>query len=319
MGKHTEVQSHRACTIGLPNGLLYARYQVLWNSFFAGLGLQTRNSGPTNREILELGNECSIDETCLSAKLYLGHVRSLLGTCDYILVPRINSWGRQRDMCTRFASLYDLVCNTFRDSGQKFLSCNIDAGKKLTEESAFVQMGEELGFSKKIAENAYHQAKKEDENQWKIRLRKEEALYREKGIKVMIAAHSYIIEDDYYGKPIADYLRSLDLIPIRADITDRKEALKQSLKVSPTLKWEWNREIIGSLQMHREQIDGIVLVSAFPCGPDSMTDEIVSRHFAPLPVLRLVLDTQTGTAGIETRLESFADILSFQKKGGLAQ
>lgn len=68
--------------------------------------------------------------------------------------------------------------------------------------------------------------------------------------------------------------------------------------------------------MHREQIDGIVLVSAFPCGPDSMTDEIVSRHFAPLPVLRLVLDTQTGTAGIETPLESFADILSFQKKGG---
>lgn len=52
-------------------------------------------------------------------------------------------------MCTRFASLYDLVCNTFRDRGQKFLSCNIDAGKKLTEESAFVQMGEELGFSKK--------------------------------------------------------------------------------------------------------------------------------------------------------------------------
>ncbi|MDO4329367.1 MAG: hypothetical protein Q4C66_08535, partial [Lachnospiraceae bacterium] len=132
-------------------------------------------------------------------------------------------------------------------------------------------------------------------------------------IKIMIAAHSYLIEDAYFGKPIIDYLKELGCTPIRADIADTKEALKQSLKVSPTMKWEWSREITGNIQIHKDQIDGIILVSAFPCGPDSMVNEIISRKFSHIPILNLVLDSQSGTAGIETRLESFVDIIRFKK------
>lgn len=68
--------------------------------------------------------------------------------------------------------------------------------------------------------------------------------------------------------------------------------------------------------MHREKTDGIILLTAFPCGPDSMVNEIITREFQDIPILALVLDTQNGTAGIETRLESFIDILR-SKKGGL--
>lgn len=80
-------------TIGLPNALLYSRYQVLWKTFFAALGIETVVSGPTNKETLQLGAENAIDESCLSAKIYLGHIRSLIGKCDYILIPRISNWG----------------------------------------------------------------------------------------------------------------------------------------------------------------------------------------------------------------------------------
>ena len=44
-----------------------------------------------------------------------------------------------------------------------------------------------------------------------------------------------------------------------------------------------------------------------------MTNDIITREFREIPVLNLVLDTQNGTAGIETRLESFVDILKFKK------
>ena len=74
-----------------------------------------------------------------------------------------------------------------------------------------------------------------------------------------------------------------------------------------------NCEIAGNLQMHRDKIDGIILISAFPCGPDSMVNEMIARSFRELPVLKLILDTQAGTAGIETRLESFVDILKLKK------
>jgi predicted nucleotide-binding protein (sugar kinase/HSP70/actin superfamily) len=34
------------------------------------------------------------------------------------------------------------------------------------------------------------------------------------------------------------------------------------------------------------------------------------------PILKVVLDGQSGEAGLQTRIESFIDILTFQKKGG---
>ncbi|MGN0130848.1 MAG: acyl-CoA dehydratase activase-related protein [Lachnospiraceae bacterium] len=311
-----EEPTQRQLTIGFPSALLYYRFEVLWKNFFASLGVKVITSQPTNKETLCLGSESAIDESCLSAKIYLGHVRTLIGKCDYILVPRISNWGRQRCMCTRFESLYDLVCNVFRDTGQKFLSYNVAVSKKLTEETAFLNLGLELGFPRKMVKEAYKTSRKKEASIWKAQIKEQENLYKNDGMKIVIAAHSYLIKDDYFGKPVIDYLKKLDTIPIRADITDRKEALKQSLKVSPTLKWEMSREIVGSLQMHREKIDGIILLTAFPCGPDSMVNEIITREFRDIPILTLVLDIQNGIAGIETRLESFVDILRF-KKGGL--
>lgn len=311
--KKTQNQPFPPPVIGLPNALLYHRYAVLWERFFTHLGAEVIVSEATNKELLQKGMELSIDESCLSAKIYLGHVHSLIGKCDYILVPRINSWGRQRAMCTRFASQYDLVCNVFRSTGQRFLCYNVDVPQKQTEEDAFLEMGTALHFPKKTVADAYKNAKKEEAADWKNRVRSQEQLYKSDGFKIMIASHSYILDDAYFGKPITDYLKALGVTPIRADITDRREALKQSLKVSPTLKWEVNREIVGNLWMHRDRIDGIILISAFPCGPDSMVNEIISRSFNELPVLNLVLDSQTGAAGIETRLESFVDILRLKK------
>ena len=76
------------------------------------------------------------------------------------------------------------------------------------------------------------------------------------------------------------------------------------------------RDSIGAILLLHERIDGIVLVSAFPCGPDSMTDDAILRCIQGKPILNLTIDAQSGTAGLETRVESFVDILRYQQKGG---
>ena len=54
----------------------------------------------------------------------------------------------------------------------------------------------------------------------------------------------------------------------------------------------------------------------------SGVDAMPSRHDAIMrciqgtPILNLMIDAQSGTAGVETRVESFVDILRFQQKGG---
>lgn len=55
-------------------------------------------------------------------------------------------------------------------------------------------------------------------------------------------------------------------------------------------------------------------MSTFPCGPDSLVNEIVIRRVRDLPVLNLLIDGQEGTAGLETRLESFVDIIHFKRE-----
>ncbi|MCD8054222.1 MAG: acyl-CoA dehydratase activase-related protein [Lachnospiraceae bacterium] len=299
--------------LGIPRAMLYYRYRVLWKRFFDELGLEVRLSPPTNRDILQQGTAAAMDEACLSTKIYLGHVRSLLDGCDLILVPRVASFGHQRVMCTKFQALYDLTCNTFPEYREKFISYNIDIPEKKDEEGALLALAAGLGFPRKAARNAYKQAKKAEQEDWKQRCRTQERLYQRKDLKLLLVAHSYVLDDPYIGRPVTDYLRELGVLPLRADVVDRKEALKQSLRVSPTLKWEFSRELVGSVAINKEKVDGIILMSAFPCGPDAMVNEMIPYKFPEIPTLKLVLDDQSGTAGMETRLESFVDIIRMKK------
>ncbi|MCI8481107.1 MAG: hypothetical protein HFG08_09600 [Oscillibacter sp.] len=302
--------------IGLPRAMLYYRYGILWRAFFQELGMETAVSDPTDRKILEQGTALAIDEACLSLKIYLGHVAALAGKCDYILVPRVSNFGRHRSMCTRFEALPDLVRNVFRDTDQKFLSYNVDVLLKKEEENAFLEMGRQLGCSSRAAKKAYKTAKKAELAHFRAGVQRQEELYKKDGMKILIAAHSYVMEDPYMGKTVTAYLRRSGVIPLRADLTDRDAALKRSRELSPTCKWEINREILGGIALHREDADGIILLSAFPCGPDAMVNELIARRVKGIPLLNLVLDSQTGTAGVETRLESFIDIIRF-KEGNL--
>ena len=122
-----------------------------------------------------------------------------------------------------------------------------------------------------------------------------------------------MIGDDYIGKGIEDYLKKNGASVIRADVIDHEEGRKLSRKLSPTCRWELSREIIGGVEKYRGQVDGLILVSTFPCGSDAMVNDLLMRRLKGLPILSLVLDGQTGTAGLETRLESFLDIISFKE------
>ena len=300
-------------TIGLPRAMLYYRYRTLWQTFFRELEIPVVTSPLTDRSILEQGTALAIDEACLSLKIYLGHVAALVRKCDYILIPRISSFGHHRNMCTRFEALPDLTQTVFRDSGQKFLTYDVDELSKHSEEAAFLDLGRSVGCPPKAVKRAYQRAKKAELAQHKAEVQAQEALFRQEGLKILIAAHSYVAEDPCMGKPVTDYLRGAGVLPLRADLVDREGALKRSRDLSPTCKWEINREILGGIVQHRADVDGMILLSAFPCGPDAMVNELILRRVKGIPILNLVLDSQSGTAGVETRLESFIDIIRFKE------
>lgn len=272
-------------------------------------------SGQTNKQMEDLGAAAAIDEMCLSMKIYLGHVRTLIGKCDYILVPRIRDFGIRRTMCVTFEGLPDIVRNVFYDSGIHILSYDVDSSKKLNEQKAMVKMAQELGFHARTAEKAYKIASKTQKQYDADQAKKTELLYKAEGLKIVIAAHSYVYRDPYIGKPVVDYLRKERITVIFADQVDHGRARSASEKLSPTLKWELSREIAGSLYLHCDKMDGVILLSVYPCALDSMVNDMLIRknEIAHIPLLQLTLDAQSGMAGLETRLESFLDIIRMRE------
>lgn len=302
--------------VGIPRALLYHRYAALWQTYFKSLGVETVVSAPTDRVIAEAGARAAGDEMCLSLKVYLGHVASLIGKCDCIFVPRIVDFGIRRVMCTTFEGLPDIVANVFRDEHLKVLSYNVNVQGGLGEKEAMIALGRELGFSRKAAKKAYKAgfaAQKAADDAAAV---KAESQYKAKGLKIILGAHRYVTEDAYYGRPVIQYLKEKGAEVILADAVERKSARRAARQFSPTMKWEVSREIAGSIAMHEHLADGIILMSVYPCALDSMVDDMIVRRLkdSGVPILTLTMDAQSGTAGLETRLESFLDILTLRRR-----
>ncbi len=300
--------------IGIPRALLYYRYHTLWETYFHELGMETVLSPLTNKTIMDAGSHYSIDENCLSSKLFFGHVSMLEGKCDAVFIPRIANFGKDGVLCSRFEALYDMAANTFRDKNMKFITCNVDIQQRKPEEKAYISLGMELGRSREAARSAYQTARAA----WEQAIRKEISAQEEKlrsdRIKILVVGHSYNLYDEYIGKPILKGIERLDAIPICSDAVDLKRAQKDSLHICEHVPWIMSRELLGAIHKYHDQVDGIILLTAFPCGPDSMVNEMIIRRIKDRPILNLLLDSQDGNAGIETRLESFIDIIRFRKE-----
>lgn len=319
--------------IGIPRALLQYRYGVLWQTFFEALGKTVVISDETDKAIVDAGIARSVDETCLASKIFMGHVVNLIGRCDAVFVPCYASCDMHRGYCTKFQSMTDLVRNTFRTE-LRVISLLVENGSDAKAiRNAFIELGQRLGASRKDAKLAYKQAAQAQQRADEQRARNQEEIlklmeeYRrvvasdpskteQVPLSILVVAHPYIAFDQYMAMDIINALRQLDCTVLFACDTDHAKAYKASLDFSSTMPWIINRELIGSILMLKDQVDGIVLISAFPCGPDSMTDDAIMRCIHGVPILNLMIDAQTGTAGVQTRLESFIDILQFQRKGG---
>lgn len=302
--------------IGIPRGLLAYRQGMLWKEFFEQLGFQCVFSPKSDKHILDEGTARAIDETCLPFKMYLGHVIELFGKCDAVFVPRTGGYLPKEKMCTRYEALPDLVRNIFRDEKVRILTVSYDWYDKTNEEKVFIQLGAQLGKTKREAKKAYSHARKKEEVWRKEKEKKQTKLLESGSIKVLMAGHPYVLHDAYMGGELTRILNSMGAEVLYSDYVNREDALKRSYEFSRVMPWLINREMAGAAMLMRRHVDGVVIVSAYPCGPDSLVNDMLIRRIKEVPVLILTLDAQSGTAGMETRVESFIDIIKYQKAGG---
>lgn len=291
-------------TIGVPRGL-FNQYHNFWKYYFEKLGIKLIFSKETDRKIIDLGMTYANDEMCMSLKTFLGHIAYLQDKCDYILIPRIENYGRNDQMCTNFTSIYDIAKNIF---SKPILNYNIDYVKKQTELKGLIQIGVYLGKTKKECQKAYELARIKDSKDKKRMYIDEYNKLNSNKKKVLLVGHNYVCHDLLIGEPISNYLKKQGYEVLFSDSFPTDVTNKLSHSICHYLYWKSNKELVGAIELCKEKVDGIILLSTFPCGPDSLVNELVLRR-VKMPILHLVVDDINSFTGIETRLESFLDIL----------
>lgn len=322
--------------IGIPRGLGYYLYYPFWYGFFNELGLDIKLSGKTTKKLVSRGSSFLVPETCLPVKIYIGHVLDLLDKgVNTIYSPSIQSVAFKVYNCSKLRGLPDLVRNVVR---KDFLLIEPTLDKSVKKQGLYEYLYESvepLGISNKKQIKNASKAGWECMNRYNTLMqqgcdykqtidivtgKKKEPDIKELNhpITIAICSHNYNLYDEHFSMKVLDKLEKFGVNTIVADSIPRNQLVKGIENLGAVLYWANEYEMTGFAghYMYTDKIDGIISMTAFGCGPDSLMIERMTRHAkrAQKPLLNLTIDEHTGEAGFITRLEAFTDMLIRSKR-----
>lgn len=299
--------------VGIPRAMLYHEFGSLWTRFFQNMNIPVAVSGDTNKHMLDRGTLLAIDESCLPLKVYLGHVDSLLSRCSHIFIPRIVEYHRDFYFCSKFAGLPDIVCNTFGLSPERLISPNMEEHLLTNQLRAVYTTCHTLGVSPVSGYLAYRQALQS----WKTQVPSDRAACNG---SIAVIGHSYLVKDAFFCRDIEQVLASYGVNMITSDQIASKVLYDEAKVFEPDIYWQLSAKIAGAARFfcRKNDVKGVILLSSFGCGPDSLVNEYIEHHVlkkSGKPYIIINLDEHTGRAGLITRLEAFLDLMEWRKKG----
>ncbi len=321
--------------IGIPRAMSYYNYFPFWYGFFESLGIKVIISDKTTKQTMSDGSALVVSETCLPIKVYVGHILNLLDKgIDKIFIPSIQSIDHKIYNCSKIRGLPDLIKNVVK---RKFTIIDATLDKSEKNRGLYSFLKEAVAPFGITDEKRIKEASKEGWkvlNNFKIMLNSgisfEKALnYAKKGqvvivnnqksypISVAVLAHSYNLFDERISMKIFDKLEKLDVKSYTAEQLSIEQLKEGICAMESKLYWANEYEMTGAAghYLQDNNIDGLITINAFGCGPDSIMVERISRAARKFnkPILNLSVDEQTGEAGFITRIEAFTDML-FRKK-----
>ncbi|SET28879.1 Predicted nucleotide-binding protein, sugar kinase/HSP70/actin superfamily [Natronincola peptidivorans] len=313
--------------IGIPRGLWFYDYYPLWKSFYEELGAEVILSSPTNKSILDKGVKNTVDEACLPVKIFHGHVLDLKDRVDYLFVPKMMSVYEKEYICPKFCGLPEMVSHSIKD-----LPPIIDTEINFNRSRKHL-MNTVYRFGSYVTKNpiAIHRAYKravEEYSSYKARMKEGnlpingefcERYKNKSGISIAVMGHSYNIYDKYGSMSLIDKLEEMGIKIITPEMMDYATINQHTDTLEKKMFWSYGRKLLGTA-MHltdTKTIDGIVYLSSFGCGIDSIIEELVERKARKdgrMPFLLITVDEHTGEAGVNTRLEAFIDMIEWRKR-----
>jgi len=326
--------------IGFPRALFYYDYFPFWAGFFHSLGIEVVTSPPTHRKIMEQGLKKASDETCLPLKLLAGHIQALQAV-DAIFLPRMVSVEEDTYNCPKFLGIPESLLPAV-PSGIPVLTVTLNWRKGRRQVLKELQIfGLQLGKRKAEIRKAFALAEA-----WQKRYRDssgegwdfeetireivsatEEVTNSEKStaiiptpvllqdtnqLRIALVGHSYLIHEPYANLNLLARLREKAEVELVQHVK-QEEVANHLLGLRKKMFWNHAKQIYGAGNkfVMDPRIDGIIYLSCFGCGTDSMVQELLARFAREQhkPYMMITLDEHSGEAGLVTRLEAFLDMV----------
>ncbi|KAF1084626.1 hypothetical protein SPSYN_02404 [Sporotomaculum syntrophicum] len=320
--------------IGIPSAFFYYVHYPMWKTFFEELNVQVVTSGKTTRQIVDNGVREALADACVPVKVYFGHVIDLYNKVDYLFIPRIVCLNKKTVYCPKFLGLPDMIRYGIANM-PPVIDVRIDArSRKDSLFAAFHKVGKMLGKTPLQINKAIIKAKICQHNFQKLlssgfqpieainnifagQVTKPPSQLEQ--LKFAVVGYPYIIHDQYISVDIINKLRKMGISVITSDNISNLILRLQPRVAAKHLFWTFSERTLRATShfARRKDIDGIIHMSAFGCGPDSIVDRYIQldNYSSKIPFLRLVIDELSGVAGVSTRLEAFVDMVKRKKRG----
>jgi predicted nucleotide-binding protein (sugar kinase/HSP70/actin superfamily) len=324
--------------VGIPRGLLYYSYFPLWRAYFTEMGAEIVVSPKTNKAILDAGLRSALDETCLPVKLFFGHVLELAGSVDYLFVPRLISVEPGAYICPKFMGLPDMLRARIPNL-PPLIDVAVDFSRGTSNwENVLESMGRLIVNDRRLIRQAYRSAMAVQslfQEQLESGRMLPDALDGAPGepdterpapsppgsgrLNIALLGHAYNIYDEYISMNLIERLRSLGVRVSTADLVSQAVIDEQAGTLPKKLFWTLGKKMIAAAFTFCDsgQFDGMIYLSSFGCGPESLVGELLARWVkrrSDISFMLLTIDEHTGAAGMVTRLEAFTDMLLRRKK-----
>ncbi len=325
-----------AMEIGIPRALVFYTYYPFWHGFFTELGINVVLSDDTTKKTMTDGAALVVSETCLPVKVYAGHILNLLEKgVKKIFVPSIQSIAPKIYNCSKIRGLPDIIRNVIKAEFE-IIEATYDKSEKHQGLYDFLKEAcAPFGITdiKKIKAAARNGQKVSNNfrlmtsmgvpylKALKLALENKVMLPSEKKsfpVNIAVIAHGYNLYDERVSMRILDKLETMNVGTKTAEQLSEEQMKEGISSLGSKLYWANEMEITGAAAHYilDNDIDGIIAINAFGCGPDSLMIERIARFAKEKskPFLNISIDEQTGEAGFITRIEAFTDMLFRKKK-----
>ena len=311
--------------VGLPQGLFYIYYYPLWKTFFEDLGVEVLSSPPSNRKIIDQGIAKAVDETCFPVKVYFGHIAELCQEeMDYLFIPRFVSVEHKNYICPKFMGVPDMVKASFAHL-PPLLSPLVDLSRTDKHwRKEIMKVGRHFTWRAKRIEQAYQHGIEELKRFRQLTRQgytPAEAILLWEGedvsrpdqgdLNIGVLGHGYALYDEAISMGLIQRLREMQCNVYMVEMIEKSHIESRAATLPKRVFWTLGRRMVGSALYLQQQadIDGVIYLACFGCGPDSLVGDLVKRKMQDKPYMILTVDEHSGEAGVNTRLEAFCDML----------